>query len=91
MALRGDVKGLDYAIRNDMSLYADEASELGMTPEQFIVNNILLCFFCSSSNTTSNQFFRVYRFISIRYRPVLAEKMHETLILDFHLKVKVRI
>lgn len=31
----GDVKGLDYAIRNDMSLYADEASELGMTPEQF--------------------------------------------------------
>lgn len=31
----GDVRGLDYAIRNDMSLYADEANELGMSPEQF--------------------------------------------------------
>lgn len=31
----GDVKGLDDAIRNDMSLYAEEADELGMTPEQF--------------------------------------------------------
>ncbi len=31
----GDFRGLDYAIRNDMSLYEDEAIEMGMSPEQF--------------------------------------------------------
>lgn len=32
----GDVEGLDQAIRSDMTLYADEADAMGMTPEQFV-------------------------------------------------------
>lgn len=32
----GDIEGLDQAIRSDMTLYADEANAMGMTPEQFV-------------------------------------------------------
>lgn len=31
----GDVEGLENAIRSDMTLYADEAEAMGMTPEQY--------------------------------------------------------
>lgn len=31
----GDVEGLENAIRSDMTLYADEADAMGMTPEQY--------------------------------------------------------